>query len=97
MPSSGMLCCVTCVRTDVSEGHIASVMRVARIGKLGKMITATRNHSVLRLLVTANVFPSLQILVTLMIEAISNTFLQKSVLTGATESSNYPSEFKTVV
>jgi hypothetical protein len=36
MPSSGMLRSVTLVRTDVSEDRSASIMRVTRIGNLGK-------------------------------------------------------------
>jgi hypothetical protein len=35
MPSSGMIRRVALVRTDVSEGRIASIIRVTRIGDLG--------------------------------------------------------------
>jgi hypothetical protein len=49
-----MLCCVALVTTEVLEKRIATIIRVTRIGEL----------------VTANVFASLPILVTLMIEAI---------------------------
>jgi hypothetical protein len=35
MPSSGMLCRVSFVRSDVSGESIASVLRVTRIGGLG--------------------------------------------------------------
>jgi hypothetical protein len=38
MPSCGMLRHVALVRTDVSEGHIASIIRVTRIGNLGTAI-----------------------------------------------------------
>jgi hypothetical protein len=60
MPSSGMLRRVALVRTDVSEERITSIIRVTRIGKLGKMLAVTGNRntrSVLRLLVTANIVP----------------------------------------
>jgi hypothetical protein len=34
IPSSGILHCVSFVRTGVSEEHISSVIRVTRIGRL---------------------------------------------------------------
>jgi hypothetical protein len=73
MASSGMLRRVTLVITDVSVECIASVIRVAILG-------------VLRLLVTANVIPSSQILITLVTEAIR--FSEKSVVTRATRHSS---------
>jgi hypothetical protein len=59
MPSSGMLRLVALVITDVSEEHIASIIKVT-IG-------------VLRLLVTPIAVPSSTMLVTLMIEAIRSS------------------------
>jgi hypothetical protein len=70
MVSSGMLCRVALVRTDVSEELSASFIRMTRIGELGTM------------LVTASAVPSSPILVTLMKEALS--FSETSVLTRAT-------------
>jgi hypothetical protein len=86
MPSSGMLRHVTLVRTDVSEERSASIIRVARIGDLGKLLAVTVNRRKLRrnshivffascvwLLVTANVVPSSQILVTVMMETLRSS------------------------
>jgi hypothetical protein len=73
MVSSGILRRVALVRTDVSEELSASFIRVTRIGELG-------TRSVRRLLFTAMVVPSSQILVTLMKEALSSSetsFLQE--------------------
>jgi hypothetical protein len=39
MPSSGMLRRVILVRTDFSEGCIASIIRVTTIGELGTLLT----------------------------------------------------------
>jgi hypothetical protein len=49
MPSSGILHCVTLVRTDVSEERIASIIRVARISELEITLAVTRNQSMLLL------------------------------------------------
>jgi hypothetical protein len=56
--SSGMLCRVDLVRTDVSEESSSSIIRVRRIRELRRTLA----RSVLRLLVTTNVVPSSQIL-----------------------------------
>jgi hypothetical protein len=47
MPSFGMLRRVALVRTDVSEERIASIIRVTRIGELGKL-AVTSNRRALR-------------------------------------------------
>jgi hypothetical protein len=68
MPPSGMLRRAALVRNDVSEESIASIIHELR--------------SVLRLLVNANIVPSSQILVTLIMEEIRSS--ESSVLTKAT-------------
>jgi hypothetical protein len=91
MPSSGILRRVALVRTDVSEEYIASIIKVTRIGELGKLAvtingsTPRRNINVLRLLVTANIDPSSQT-VTMMMVAIRSS--KASVLTTATWRNN---------
>jgi hypothetical protein len=89
MPSSGMLRRVALVRTDISEQHSASFIRVTRISEVGTTLALTSNRrhlvflrSVRRLLVTASVVPSSPILVTLMKEALN--YSEMSVLTRAT-------------
>jgi hypothetical protein len=70
MASSELLRCVALVRTDVSEELSTTIIRVTRIGELG---TTVFLRSVRRLLVTANVFPGTQIVVTLMMEALHSS------------------------
>jgi hypothetical protein len=86
-----MLRRVALVRTDVSEEHSSSVIRVTRIVELGIVLAVTSNRSTLhlvffrsvrRLLVTHNVVPSTTILVALMMEALSSS--ETSVLTITT-------------
>jgi hypothetical protein len=81
-----MLRRVALARTDVSEERSAAVIRGTRIGELGTTLALTNNRRTLRrntkLLVTASVFPSSPILVTLMEEALNSS--ETSVLTRAT-------------
>jgi hypothetical protein len=86
MASSGMLRRVVLGRTDVSEELSGSFIKVTRIGELGTTLAVTFNRrlfrSARRLLVTASVVPSSQILVTLMKEGLSSS--ETSVLPRAT-------------
>jgi hypothetical protein len=43
MPSSGMVCCVVLVGTDVQEECSASIIRETKIGELGIMLAVTNN------------------------------------------------------
>jgi hypothetical protein len=83
-----MLCHVVLARTDVSEELSYSIIKVIRIVELGTTLAITRNtnliflRSVRLLPVTANVVPSSQILVILMLETLKSS--EMSVLTRAT-------------
>jgi hypothetical protein len=48
MQSPGMLQRVAFVGSDFSEKHIASIIKVANIGELGKMLVVTSNRCTLR-------------------------------------------------
>jgi hypothetical protein len=64
------------VRTDVSEERSASIIRVTRMDKLGTTL------GVSQLVVTLNIVPSSQILVTLMMKVLRSS--ETLVLTRAT-------------
>jgi hypothetical protein len=65
MPSSGMLCRLALVRTDVSEKR-STIIKVTRIGEIGTTLAVRSNRRTL--LVMAKVVPISLILVTLMME-----------------------------
>jgi hypothetical protein len=69
MSFSGILRRVAIVRTNVLKERISSIIRLTRIGKLGKTLAVTNE----RLQANANVFPNLPILVNLMMEAIRSS------------------------
>jgi hypothetical protein len=46
MPSSELLCRVALVRADVSEESSASIIRVTRIGELGKLAVTSNETCV---------------------------------------------------
>jgi hypothetical protein len=80
MPSSCMLRRLALVRPNILEECIASIVRVTIIGEIGTVWHIGLIHSVIRLVVTANVVHTSPILVTLMMEAIVPTkrrFLQE--------------------
>jgi hypothetical protein len=53
MQSSGRLCHVVFVRTDVSEELRASIIRVTRIGELGTTLAVTSNNNAAFFIVTS--------------------------------------------
>jgi hypothetical protein len=71
------------LRADVSKGTYSFHHQGDNIGELGMLAVTSNKSSVLRLLVTANVVPSSQILVTLMTEAIHSSGM--SLPTRATQ------------
>jgi hypothetical protein len=77
-----MLRRVALVRTDVSEELSAPFIGVTKISELGTTLAVTSNRRMRKLLVTASVVPSSQILVTLMKEP--RSFSETSVLIRAT-------------
>jgi hypothetical protein len=81
-----MLHRVALVRTDISEEPITSIIGVTRISELGTTLAVTSNPRMLRrntkFIIMANVVLSSQILVALMMEALSSS--EASVLTKAT-------------
>jgi hypothetical protein len=82
MPSSGMVRHAALVRTDVSEEHIASIIRVTKINELETLaVTSIRSTLQRDIMVTANVLPSSPIPVTLMTVAMCSS--ETSVLTRA--------------
>jgi hypothetical protein len=48
MASSGMLRCLALVRTDIFEELSTSVIRVTRIGELGRTLAVTSNRRTLQ-------------------------------------------------
>jgi hypothetical protein len=44
MPSSGMLCRVGLVGSDVSEERVASIIRVTKIGEIGIVLQVNSNR-----------------------------------------------------
>jgi hypothetical protein len=75
MPSPEMLHSVDLIRTDFSEEHIVSIIRVTRIGELRTTLAVTSNRSTLRrdTIIIANVFPGSPNLFTLMTQAIRSS------------------------
>jgi hypothetical protein len=81
MAPSAMLRRMALVRTDVSEGLRAFIIRVTKSSEIGTLVVTSNGYTLRRLLVTTNVVPISLILVTLMMEALSPS--ETSVLTRA--------------
>jgi hypothetical protein len=79
-----MLRHVDLVRTDVLEDRSSSIIRLARIGGLGRTLAVNSNRRTLQ--VTANDVPSSPILFTLIMEALRSS--ETTVLTRATRHSS---------
>jgi hypothetical protein len=86
MASSGILHHMALVRTDVSEEHIASIIKVTRIDMIGTRLAVTSNRSMLRrkyvLLLLLTLFLHHWFLSPLMMEAVHSS--KMSVLTRNT-------------
>jgi hypothetical protein len=90
MESSGTLRRVARVKSNVSEGLSASIIRVTRIGELGTTLSLTSNRRTLRrLLVAANVLHFSPILVTFLTETLRSS--DTSILTR-TKGRNTPED-----
>jgi hypothetical protein len=74
MPSSWLLCRVAVTRTDDSEEHMASIIRVAENSELGALAVNSNRRILWRhyLLFTVNVVPSKPILVKLMMGTVQS-------------------------
>jgi hypothetical protein len=84
MPSSEMLRHVALIRTDFSDEHSTSIIRVTRIGELGTTLEITGNRRTMRryMLRCVSLAVSTPILVTLMMGALR--FSETSLLTRDT-------------
>jgi hypothetical protein len=86
MVSSGMLRRVVLVRTDVSEELSSFIIRVTINAELGTTLTLVFLLSMRRILVTVNVMPSPQNIVTMVLGALTSS--ETSDLTRTTRHNN---------